>query len=168
MSAPVARLTHLIARFFGFVRARGPGPFEQRWVAAELDGPVAALFWAQRPEDQRHAIEVARRVGDDPELVEAALLHDVGKVQAPLGAVARSLATVLGSLGLPMPGSWRRYRDHGTLGAAALEAVGASPLAVAFARHHPGAAPKGIDPSRWARLAAADENGVVAPERSHR
>ncbi|HHC07776.1 MAG TPA: hypothetical protein ENK55_03560 [Actinobacteria bacterium] len=159
---------HLVERFVGFLLARPPSPSEQRWVAEHLDPAAAALFFAQRAEDQRHAIEVARLVADDPALVEAALLHDVGKADAALGPVARALATVLDALGVPLRGRWARYRAHGTLGAGRLAEVGASPLAVAFAAGHPGPCPDHVDPVAWARLAAADDGEIVGPETAAR
>lgn len=101
-------------------------------------------------------MEVAQRAGD-PAIVEAALLHDVGKSAAPIGAFARSLATVASALRIPVTGSWRLYRDHGEIGAAMLESAGANPLTVAFARFHPGPPPTGISTDRWHALEDADD-----------
>ena len=160
MSRRFDEADHLIRRFFGHLRAEPPGPGDQRFVHDHLDGTCADLFWSQSPPDQRHAVEVARRVSaalpDDPRAIEAALLHDIGKVDANIGAVARSIATVLGSAGMPMTSRMRSYRDHGRRGAVVLEDAGCSPLAVAFARHHPGPAPAGTDPVRWKVLIDAD------------
>ena len=151
---------HLVGRFFGHVRAEPPGPEDQAFVHDHLDGDCAGLFWSQSFPDQRHAVDVARRVStalpDDSGAVEAALLHDIGKVQASIGAVSRSIATVLDSVGMPMTTRMRSYRDHGRRGAVALEEAGCGPLAVAFARYHPGPAPAGTDPARWKVLMDAD------------
>ena len=147
---------HLIRRFFGFVTARPLSPSEQRFVAANLSPELAALFFSQPSQDQRHALEVAARTGD-PDLLEAALLHDVGKAQSGLGALGRSLATLWGATGLPVWGRWRVYLAHGRIGADRLQAHGAMPLTVHFARHHPGRVPDGIDPRSWEALAAADD-----------
>ena len=118
------------------------------------------LFWEQASPDQRHALEVARRVltmrPGDREAARAALLHDVGKRGIGLGAVHRSVATVLGGLGIPVTGKYRVYREHGRIGARALEAVGAEGLVVAFARHHPGSAPPDADREQWRALLEAD------------
>jgi hypothetical protein len=107
-------------------------------------------------QDQRHAIDVATRTADAT-LTEAALLHDVGKSVVQLGAITRSCATVSDSLSFPIPGSWDLYLLHGEIGAAMLEAAGAAPLTVAFARFHPGPAPNGIIESQWLALAKADD-----------
>ena len=151
---------HLVRRFFGHFRARPLSPGEQDRVREVLPDDLASLFFRQHAADQRHAYIVARRVQtvrpDDRDALIAALLHDVGKSAVAIGAIERSLATVLHVLHVPLPRRWRRYREHGELGAAALESAAAPALAVAFARHHPGAPPPGIDPELWADLSAAD------------
>jgi hypothetical protein len=152
---------HLIRRFFGYLRAAPLTPHEQDLVADALAPRLSALFYRQPTPDQRHAFEVALRVKDtlpaDADAFTAALLHDVGKTTASLGPVARSLATVLAALGLPMSSRWASYRDHGRLGAEALRAAGAPDLAVAFSRHHPGPVPDGVDATVWHALEAADD-----------
>lgn len=151
---------HLVRRFFGFITAQPPGPTDQDFVARYLDGPCARVFWEQQHADQRHAVDVARRVAatlpDDDGAVRAALLHDVGKRNSDTGAVTRSIATVLDAMRLPITPRMGAYRRHGPIGADELEGIGCDPLAVAFARHHPGPAPDGIDPARWAALLDAD------------
>lgn len=129
-------------------------------MAALLDGPAAAVFFEQADADQRHALLVARRVlvrrPGDRTAARAALLHDVGKRGLGLGAVQRSLATVADLLRLPVPAAYRAYVAHGPIGARHLEAIGADELAVAFARHHPGPPPEGMDPERWNAILEAD------------
>ena len=151
---------HLAERFFGHLRAKPPGPDDQRFVHERLEGVCADLFWSQRVPDQRHGIDVARRVKaalpNDAGVVSAALLHDVGKIEANIGAVSRSIATVLASAGLPMTIRMRKYREHGRRGAAVLEEADCEPLAVSFARYHPGPAPAETDPVRWKTLSDAD------------
>jgi HD-like signal output (HDOD) protein len=151
---------HLVSRFFGHVRATGLTPQEQQQVHDRLDAVGAELFWAQSAADQRHAFDVAVGVdtalpGDDEAFV-AALLHDVGKRHTALGALRRSIATVLDGTGLPMTTSMRRYRRHGLIGAADLSAAGFDGIIVAFAAHHPDPAPAGIDEERWNALLEAD------------
>ncbi len=125
-----------------------------------LDAGGAGLFWAQAIPDQRHAYRVARRVAasrpGDEEAVAAALLHDVGKTRSCLGAIRRSIATVLEAVGLTMPVSMRQYREHGPIGAEELTAAGYDGLVVAFARFHPGHPPSGVDEERWQALLDAD------------
>ncbi len=154
-------LPHLARRFFRHIGADPLTPSEQDWVSSHLRGAERGLFWAQSFADQRHAFETGKGVsdvlGEDTEAVRAGLLHDVGKRHTTLGPVRRSLATLADAVGMPSPTSWRRYRHHGSLGAVDLEAAGSGLLVVAFAGHHPGPPPEGIDTTRWEILVAADE-----------
>jgi hypothetical protein len=94
----------------------------------------------------------------------AALLHDIGKVEAGLGTYSRALTTaaavVVGRDRLAR-GSGRvgRYLRHDTLGAGLLENAGSHPFTVAWAREHH------LSPARWtlpesigAALKAADDD----------
>lgn len=119
------------------------------------------MFFDQQMQDQRHALAVARRVlqhrAGDREAARAALLHDVGKIGIHMGAVSRSIATILDHAGFRLRGRWLRYRRHGPVGAAMLEEVGASPLEIEFARRHPGPAPDGVDSAAWDALLDSDQ-----------
>lgn len=148
--------THLAARFLGFLVAEPLTPSEQRFVREALTPALADVFYRQRMEDQRHAVDVAHRVGPHPERIEAALVHDVGKSASRLGAVGRSSATILDHLGLPLPASWMVYREHGAIGADLIRDADGGELAIAFARFHPGPVPPGIDADDWHALAEAD------------
>ncbi len=149
-------MLHLIKRFFGFLVAEPLDPHEQRFVAQALDPMLLRLFASQRVADQRHAYLVASRVAARPHLVEAALLHDIGKTTTRLGAIGRSLATLWAFTSLPIWGDWLRYVDHGRIGADVLERAGADNLTVAFARYHPGPPPDRFDPADWEALERAD------------
>ncbi len=154
---PLRHGWHLVTRFFGVITHHRLGPLEQDEIAGLLSPAEADLFWRQQPIDQRHSYDVAQRVkatvGPNREAMVAALLHDVGKKRSNLGPIGRSLATVAYSLRLPLPMRWRMYREHGRLGATELERVGASSLAVNFAR---GARGIGDDPALWQALVDAD------------
>jgi hypothetical protein len=155
----VHTVVHLTSRFFGVVFSRPLNPQEQDWVNAVLRPQEAALFWEQHTVDQRHSYDVARRVqrdlGEDNAALAAALLHDVGKRHSDAGPIGRSLATVLDGFHLPMPTDWRRYRDHGELGAVDLERLQADPLSVGFARGRLGADAR-FERATWDVLMAAD------------
>lgn len=128
----------------------------ESWIGS---GALADLFYSQQVADQRHGYEIAKAVastGHRPDLVAAAALHDVGKRHSRLGAISRSVATVLMALRFPLPRRMTAYRDHGPLGALDLEAAGAPQLAVDFARHHQHRRPTVIPPEDWAVLNAAD------------
>lgn len=92
------------------------------------------LWWAMQPRDQAHSLVVLRRFVDmypPATRVEqaAALLHDVGKIQARLGWTGRVLATVIG----PRGSRFRTYHDHAEIGARMLDGV-SDPRTVALIR----------------------------------
>ena len=129
-------------------------------VAAQLSPSERPLFWAQSAADQRHAFETMRRTAirtDSAELLNASLLHDVGKAESSVGVVLRSLATVLDAAGAPLPSEMAAYRAHGPIGADALERAGASAIAVDFARRHPDPTPGASDARAWQILLDADD-----------
>jgi HD domain len=100
------KLTHLSGRF---VRALWPGrprTSDVAWVETVLP-PAAYSQWKLQPShDCRHTIRVGREVqarlagtpyADDPRWLAAALLHDIGKLDARLGVYGRVVATVSGA-----------------------------------------------------------------------
>ena len=101
--------------------------------------------------DQRHAAgvahEVAARLGPAAErpVLAAALLHDVGKVEAGLGTFARVPATILGLVGgrTRWRGRLGTYLRHDQVGAELLRAASSDPLTVAWAAEHH------LPPERW-------------------
>jgi hypothetical protein len=147
---------HLVNRFFGFLTATPPSPRDQLFVSESLTPTLRRLFYAQRIEDQRHAITVASRVKDRPHLIEAALMHDIGKTTIGLGAFGRAFATLWDLTYLPIWGEWLRYINHGPIGADLLEEHNATASVVAFARYHPGGPPSGFDTNDWYALEDAD------------
>lgn len=152
---PFRHVWHLATRLFGVVLSRPLGPGRQDDVARILTTAEAELFFRQQAMDQRHGYVVAQRVKaslpGNRDAIAAALLHDVGKVTSKLGPVARSLATVFATVRIPVGSRWRAYLDHGTIGAAELQAAGARPLAVAFAAGQPTG-----DSRVWRALVDAD------------
>lgn len=160
------RARHLARRFVGTLRLGGPAPRDTEWVKAILSPPECEL-WARMPDhDRRHSVGVARRVehalsgtseAGDPRWVAAALLHDVGKLDAGLGVLGRVGATLAGAAaGHDMADAWsakrgvtRRfglYLRHAELGETRLRVIGARDEAAAWAgAHH--------DESAWGALA---------------
>ena len=97
------------------------------------------------------ARRVQRALGDQATrpVLAAALLHDVGKVDAGLGAYGRTVATLSGAAVRRDPETirdWTRtrgftrrvglYLQHPRLGGDMLELAGSDPLTVAWAREH--------------------------------
>lgn len=96
------------------------------------------------PPDQRHAVGVARTVSashSERPVIAAALLHDVGKIEADLGTFGRVAATLVGHR--RARGRLATYLRHDAIGAELLTAAGSDPVTVAWAREHH------LPPQRW-------------------
>ena len=144
---------HLIRRFLGSLRPGGPPLAEAAWASAQLL-PGEQMLWARMSgPDRRHAAAVARRVdvalGHEATrpVLAAALLHDVGKVEAGLRTYGRVIATLSAKVaGAGTAATWRRqrgfarrvglYLQHDQIGGDLLEMAGSDPLTVAWAREH--------------------------------
>jgi len=175
------KLTHLTVRFFGALSPAAPRAADVQWAEAILP-PAAYAQWKLQPRhDQRHTLNVARAVEaslagtpeqGDPNWLAAALLHDIGKLDARLGVYGRVVATVSGAAtGRALADAWsekrgftRRvglYLRHPEIGADRIRLGGGPEVAAQWAAvHH--------DPDRWheldipvsvvAALAAADRD----------
>lgn len=148
-----SRATHLVRRFVGSLRPGGPNAEARAWVAQRLLSGEQELWARMSGPDRRHAHAVARRVerslGHEATrpVLAAALLHDVGKIDARLGTYGRVVATLSGLVaGRDMAHVWRTKRGftrrvglyllHPDIGGDQLELAGADPLTVAWARQH--------------------------------
>lgn len=154
MGTPPARhLSHLARRFAGSLWPGGPRLEGEAWVAAVLSEAELGLWRRMSGPDRRHALGVARRVeaalGERASwpVLAAALLHDVGKVEAGLGTLGRVVATVAGERAGERV---RRYRRHPEVGASLLALAGSDPVTVAWAREHH------TPPERWSGAVPAD------------
>ena len=150
------RPLHLVARFFSSLLPARVSAEEQAWVEAVLLPGELAIWSRLALADRRESIGVARRTdaalagtqyaGDDRWLA-AALLHDIGKLDARFGPVRRALATLAAmALGPRVVEGWvdksgfvRRcalYVFHDQLGADRLRMAGGRPEAVHWAEAH--------------------------------
>jgi hypothetical protein len=175
----MARLSHLIRRFFGSLRPGGPSTDDQVWAESQLLPGERAIWCEMSGPDRRHsagvAREVERRLGVSVPrpVLAAALLHDCGKLQSGLRTPGRVVATVLCATTVRTPDAvaqwatsnsgFRRsigqYRLHPEIGAELLVAAGSDSLTVAWTReHHQPRATWTIDPSVAAALHAADDD----------
>ena len=158
---------HRVGQFVAHVRARVE-PEETAFVQRLLPKAAVRLFDAMPVADRRHALDVAEKVlqggHDDPDLLGAALLHDVAKghtmrlwhrvagvlLDAAAPAVLRCLASA-------DPRSWRHpfhlYLHHEALSAALAVEAGCPPRVGAFIRGEV----DGADLARRRALAMADD-----------
>jgi putative nucleotidyltransferase with HDIG domain len=162
---PAGRLLRLWAYRVGQAIAGTFGRLDPAAAAAataELPANLRPLFLSMRPRDQRHAIGVLRRLGPAPDVLrQAALLHDVGKVQAYLGTPGRTLVVLAGSTGTTglvrrVPGIGprvERYVAHPAIGAEMLRGAGASADLVEIVAEHQEKRPRRPE---TVRLQAAD------------
>jgi hypothetical protein len=151
LSKPV----HLTKRFFGSLLPRGPRPADAQWAERLLLPGELELWNRMSRTDRRHAVGVARRVevalGDEADrpVLAAALLHDVGKLDADLGVYGRVIATLSGAAvrhDQDVIRDWTRtrgftrrvglYLQHPRLGGDMLELAGSDTLTVAWTREH--------------------------------
>jgi hypothetical protein len=163
-------LAHLARRFAGSLRPGGPAAADEAWARAHLVPGEVALWGRMSGPDRRHSVGVARAVaarlgeGATRPVVAAALLHDVGKVDAGLGTAGRVVATAAGALaGRERSFRWRgrvgRHLAHDRLGADLLVDAGSDALTVAWAReHHLPPGRWSLDPAVAAALKAADDD----------
>ncbi len=172
---------HLAGRFFVALLPMGPAPADESWAVDHLLSGERELWNRMSGPDRRHAVGVARdsiRLLDEDrpprQVVAAALLHDVGKVESSFGTITRAGVTFAGiifgrSRLLRWAGSAAKngrpsrrarvglYLTHDSLGAALLEHAGSDELTVSWAAEHHMAPEKWtIDHGLGAVLKAAD------------
>ncbi len=162
-----ARAAYRWRQFLGALRPRLDED-DRLLVAQRLSPALQRLFYSMTLRDQRHALDVARTLVADGEsddsLVQAALLHDVGKGRLRLWhrvafVILRAVwPGLLARIASPGVGGWRapfdRLLRHGELGAQRLEEAGASGETVRLVRYHGNTE---LPDERLARLRAADD-----------
>jgi len=140
-------LSHLAGRFFGALSPAGPPRADEDWALDRLLAGEQALWRRMSGQDRRHAVAVARRAAAllerdataaDRPVLAAALLHDVGKVEAGVGTLARVAVTCAAVAVGParLRGRARRYVEHDRIGGELLRAAGSDPLTIAWAEQH--------------------------------
>ena len=142
------RLRQLIAN----LTAKPPADDVRREVAALLSEREQALFDGYTCADQAHTIRVLHCLRDagynHPDLLAAALLHDIGKIRCPLSVWDRTVI-VVGSAFFPRRtvawgngslDSWRRpfvaRAQHPQWGAEMAAAAGSRPAVIDLIRRH--------------------------------
>lgn len=138
-----------IRQFLAAVRARASDD-EMTVLEQHLNLAQRDLFQKMSPVDQRHGLDVfntlLRQGHSDPDLLQAALLHDVGKRgihlwQRVAGVLLEAFRpALLEKLAINHPQSWLDgfyiYWHHAELGAELAERSGCSPAVVELIRGH--------------------------------
>ena len=135
-----------------------PGEGDLHLARQALSPAQMSLFLQQHPSEQAHALQIYRQLSaqgaNQPDLLTAALLHDVGKSRYPLRLWER-VWIVLGSAWRPdLVQKWGNAKPaglqrafvvracHPAWGAEMAAHAGASSLAVALIRRHQDAIPE--------------------------
>lgn len=129
-----------------------PSPKDLEQARQVLGPQLWPLFLQLQPGEQAHGLDVLRKImaqgHADPDLLVAALLHDVGKSRSPLNPWDRTwivLAKLLApqsvrSWGTGSPAGWRRIfvvaERHPTWGAEMAAVAGATPNVVTLIAQH--------------------------------
>ena len=133
-----------------------------------LSAPLFILFNRLQPSEQGHSLRVLQALQaqgeNQPDLLAAALLHDVGKIRMPLRLWERVLIVLVHPVVQTNQSSLRRYlaffikslkitnkallvaENHAAWGAELAESAGASPLTVSLIRRHQEIIPPTITP----------------------
>ena len=144
---------HLSRRFFRSLKPGGPSDADRLWVETTLSEDEYGLWCRMSGPDRRHSTQVARDVdrilGNEASLpvLAAALLHDVGKIEAGLRTWGRVIATLsakvagrdAAKLWIKSSGFTRQvglYLHHPEIGADMLERAGSDPLTVRWTEEH--------------------------------
>jgi hypothetical protein len=146
------------SRQFWYAISTRTSPQDVELIKSVLTDPQIELFQRMQPSEQAHSLvvlkELLQRGEQNPDLLVAALLHDVGKSRAPLRSWERVMIVVVGAIckdcihewgkmapeeGEDIQG-WRRAfivaEQHPAWGADLAAACGTSPLATALIARH--------------------------------
>ena len=136
----------------------------------ELAPAQLELFHSMSSMDQHHCLSVfhaLREAGEtETSLLEAALLHDVGKTEGPvhiwhrvIGVLAKAVAPHFWEGIEGDPGGWQYplyvHREHAPLGAGMAREVGCSPDVLWLITHHEDVLGQTEAPARRLKLLAA-------------
>ena len=143
--------TYRLRQFWQAVTAK-PGNQDLELAHEYLSPPLMALFTQMQKSEQMHSISVFQDLlshgEENPDLLIAALLHDVGKIKHPLSLFER-IEIVIGTALFPkqskkwgksQPQGWKRpfviAQNHPQWGAETVKNAGASKQTVEIIRRH--------------------------------
>lgn len=171
------------SRQFWRAISTGPSQGDLDLVSSILTDSQIDLFRRMQPGEQAHSIQVLKELRyqgvENPDLLTAALLHDIGKTRMPLRVWERVLIVIVravcencvhkwgssNEVNLQNGGGWRRAfivaEQHPAWGAELAAGCGTSPLAVSLiARHQERINPEasGEEEVLLRKLQAVDDN----------
>ncbi len=122
-------------------------PEDRQFLKNHLSDQEIQLFYRLRIGEQRHCLNIAYDClsidKNNPALLKAALLHDVGKVKSNLTLINKALAVVSEKLNLPkkvMPKFLKKAlyfkTHHPKIGAEMLKEIGTETAVVLLTRYH--------------------------------
>jgi putative nucleotidyltransferase with HDIG domain len=161
------RARYRLGQFRDYLWPRPPEPHDLAEMQQVLPPPLEALFLRQTVGEQAHALRVMHRAAASGTqagrlaLLQAALLHDVGKTRAPLSLPERVAVVLAGRFWprLKEHSNWRPFvtaRRHAEWGAEMCAEAGAPPLTVKLVRLHQ--TPAAPDDKLLAVLQMADDD----------
>ena len=149
----IQRITYRLRQGWSCLRATmHPDRIDLGPARQVLDAPAFRLFMRLSPADRAHGLCVLsalRKHGPWPiEVEQAALLHDIGKIDGGLSLAHRSFVVLMSAVGAQgllkrMAGDgqqWRHpfwvQRHHAELGAELCRQAGCAPLTIELVRQH--------------------------------
>ena len=173
------RARYRLGQFFAHLWPRPLAPREQAEIQGVLGAGLAELFRHQTAGEQAHSLRVMRTLAAGgggyaarSELLQAALLHDVGKTVAPLSLVDRAVIVLARRLAPEAARRWGQGQAkglrrsfvtaarHADWGADLCAQAGAAPLTVTLVRRHQTPVAPAVTPEdeMLALLQAADDD----------
>ncbi|MDX1436663.1 MAG: HD domain-containing protein [Anaerolineales bacterium] len=172
-----SRPFYRVRQFWDTVRAQEPADEELAPAREILTPKQMGLFQIMHPSDKSHALDVFSKLQargeNNPDLLSAALLHDVGKIRYPMSAWDRAVVVIGQALfpyrskiwGQGKPRGWKRpfvaAEQHAYWGARMAAESGVSTLTVHLIwRHHeaPSIIPETEEDLLLRTLQAADDD----------
>lgn len=162
---------HRVRQFFAAVTAGELTQSDRALIGSYLTPAQQALFRRMSENDQRHALTVARALLDkgwsDRDLIQAALLHDVGKANGGLHVAYRVVIVLLQALWpaalewlASIDRGWRRpfyiHQHHPQIGAKLATQAGVSSRGVELILRHQSPADGHAEDRTLTALKAAD------------